>query len=273
MRSGLQTAATAVVMVLTLAGASGCAGKKKPDAGRAEPLTSHGMYRRGIEFLSERKLRQATNVFEQIEYSPDSRRELEPLARLAVADATFYQGTDLSLIDARSLYLDFVTLYGDHPLAPYAQTQVGLCSLKQVNQSSKDQSQTHRAIRDFREVIDRYPESIYSDAARTLLELAHSNLAQSEYLIGRFYLKRKAFNAAAERFRIVTDRYPDYPEKDKVLFHLSRALHLGGNDSEARIYLDKLLADYPEGTYVDEARRSLARLGGTLALDVNGLQD
>ncbi len=272
MKSGLRTAVATVGLVLTLAGTAGCAGKKK-DAARAEPLTSDAMYRRGIEYLNQRKLRQATNVFERIEYSPDSRRELEPLARLAVADATFYQGTDLSLIDARSLYLDFVTLYGDHPLAPYAQIQVGLCSLKQVNEPSKDQSQTHRAIGDFREVIDRYPESIYSEAARTLLDLAHSNLAQSEYLIGRFYLKRKAFNAAAERFRIVTDRYPDYPEKEKVLFHLSRALQLGGNDSEARIYLDKLLADYPDGTYVEDARRSLARLGGALPLDVNGLQD
>ncbi len=272
MRSGLRAAA-AVGLVLTLAGVAGCAGKKKQSAGRAEPPTPDGMYRRGMEFLGQRKLRQATNVFEQIEYSPDTRRELEPLARLAVADATFYQGTDLSLIDARSLYLDFVTLYGDHPLAPYAQIQVGLCSLKQVNQPSKDQSQTRRAIKDFQEVIDRYPESIYSDAARTLVDLAHSNLAQSEYLIGRFYLKRKAFNAAAERFRIVTDRYPDYPEKEKVLFHLSRALQLGGNDSEARIYLDKLLADYPNGIYVDDARRNLTRLGGALPLDVSGLQD
>ena len=48
--------------------------------------------------------------------------------RIGVADATFYQGHDLALIDARNLYLDFVTLNADHELAPYAQFQAGICS-------------------------------------------------------------------------------------------------------------------------------------------------
>ena len=64
------------------------------------------------------------------------------------------KGLALAYIDARQLYLDFVTLYGDHERAPYAQFQAGVCALAQANQPSKDQSQTYAAFADLR--ADRY---------------------------------------------------------------------------------------------------------------------
>jgi outer membrane protein assembly factor BamD len=175
-----------------------------------------------------------------------------------MADATFYQGTDIALIDARNLYLDFVTLYGDHPLAPYAQTQAGMCSLKQVNHPSRDQSQTRQAIADFEVVTARYADSPFARAARGLLADATSRLGESEFLVGRFYLRRKAWEAAAERFRRVVQQYPDYHAMDKVLFHLGRALVAGNGDVEGRLYLDQLITEYPGSPWVGEARRLLA---------------
>jgi outer membrane protein assembly factor BamD len=214
-----------------------------------------------MELLARRELRQAIEVLQSIQYTPETLQDTEPLARLALADATFYQGTDIALIDARNLYLDFVTLYGDHPLAPYAQTQAGLCSLMQVNQPTRDQSQTHQAVSDLQVVIERYRDSPFARAARGLLVETRSNLAESEFLVGQFYLKRGAWEAAAERFRRVIERYPDYAAMDKVLFHLGRALVAGSGDVEGRLYLDQLITDYPDSRWADDARRLLAQSG------------
>jgi len=201
-------------------------------------------------------------MLERVDFPDESRRRTyEPRVRLALADTTFYLGDQLSLIDARSLYLDFVTLYGDHPLAPYAQLQAGMCSLLQVNDPSRDQSQTLEAIRDLREVERRYPTSPYARVARLKIVEANANLAEHEFLVGRFYLKRKRYRAAAERFRTVLQRYPRYPEPEKIYFHLGKALVLEDNAEEGNLYLSKLVEDYPSSDYVKEARRLLPQGG------------
>ena len=110
--------ALAAVVVFSLVLAGGC-GKKKTMPGIAS-LSAEAAFRRGIDLLSRHQLRQAKTALEGIQFDPDSRAVIEPLTRLALADATFYQGTDLGLIDARNLYLEFVTHYGTHRLAPWA---------------------------------------------------------------------------------------------------------------------------------------------------------
>ena len=96
-----------VAVVLLAAALAGCGGKKN-EAGPAT-LSADAAFKRGMELLQERELRKAIASFQAIQYTPDTLEDLEPLSRLAMADATFYQGTDIALIDARNLYLDFVT--------------------------------------------------------------------------------------------------------------------------------------------------------------------
>jgi outer membrane protein assembly factor BamD len=245
--------------IATLAG--GCGGKKKYAGLGGELLAPTIAYREGMEQLSRHNLQQAIGTLGRIQYSPDTLEDIEPLTRLAVADATFYQGNQLALIDARSLYLDFVTLYGDHPLAPYAQTQAGLCSLRQVNHPSKDQTQTHHALDELLEVVRRYPDSDYAEVARTLSRSARANLAETEFIVGRFYAKKKKNLAALERFNTLLGEYPEYPEMDKVLYYMGRTLLRMKNDTKARIYLSQLIHDYPEGDYAQPARKLLEREG------------
>lgn len=244
---------------LVVAAAVGCGGKKK-DIAPIELLSGEWAYRKGMEQLSEHQLREAIETLQRIQYTPESIEEIEPLARMAIADATYYKDTDLAWIDARSLYLDYVTLYGDHPLAAYAQTQAGMCSLRQVSHPSRDQSQTHQAIADLEEVGRRYPDSPFTDVARGLLRKVRSNLAESEYLVGRFYLKRKHYIAAAERFDNILENYPDFTGTEAVLYELAKTLLSMNSVVKARLYLEQLLADYPQGKYAGPSRERLAQL-------------
>lgn len=233
------------------------------DKGEATPLpTGAEAYRLGLRQLAEGSFRRAQTTLQGIQYTGDERVELEPLVRLGIADATFYQGYSVASVDARSLYTDFATLYAEHPQAPYALFQAAMCSMAQMRGPWKDQTETRRAIADLEDVTRRYPASPYAAASRLMVRRAQARLAEHEFLIGLFYLERKKPLAAVARFRAALDRFPDYPEKEKLYFHLGQALLAANNGAEARIYLDKLVQDYPAGRYVEQARRELARAGG-----------
>jgi len=264
-----------LVVAAVLVTSVGCFGKKKEKhtADMAGSLTADATYARGMELLAAGKLRDAESVLKRIQFTPELREDIEPLARVALADATFHRGGDLELIDARNLYMDFVTLNLDHPLAPYAQLQVGICSLAQVNHPTKDQYQTLEAIEDLREVERRWPDSAFVGASRAYLRAARANLAESEYLVGRFYLNRKSYPAALQRFNHVVEFYPDYPDMESVLYYLGRAYLRSGNEVEGRIYLDKLVTEYPEGDHYRQARKALDSVGGDLGTDVKPLSE
>lgn len=267
------TVRRAAVVLLCLAAliatTTGCEKKRQRYLIEVSRLPAREQLERGKRYIAERDLYRAKQVLQRVQYSdPAVRIEIEPLVRLALADSTFYQRKAFNLIDAQSLYQDFVTLYGDHAMAPYAQFQNGMCSYKQVINPSRDQTRTRQAISELKEVERRFPSSPYAGAAGVMVTKAEENLAEHEFMVGRFYMTKKKFNAAADRFRRTLERYPGYTEKDKLYFHLGQALLKGNNSVEARIYLDKLVTDYPEGRYIEPARKALAEAGGTLELDM-----
>ncbi len=262
MRSTRFRRALAVSLLIALAvGSAGCGIFHRKRAAQAKALLSaEEAYAQAMTELGKRRLTKAKKLFEGIQFTAENRATLEPLVRLGLGDVLFYTGDSISLIDARSKYLEFVTLYGDNPRAPYAQFQTGVCSMAEISSPSRDQSQTRVAITDFEDVDKRYPDSPYAPAARAMLEIAHRHLAEHEYVIGMFYMKRRAYFAAAERFRGILEQYPGYSGKQKVYLELGRALILAKNSVEGTIYLDKLVTDYPGDTRATEARKLLATL-------------
>jgi outer membrane protein assembly factor BamD len=244
--------------------------KKKKAVQATAPPSAQESYDAGRHALEAGDERKALTQLQAIQYAGDERTQLEPLVRIAIADATFYQGYAVARIDARSLYTDFATLYSDHPLAPYALFQSAMCSMSEMKSPAKDQVDTQQTLADLSEVMRRYPSSPWATAAKVMSHFAEARLAEHEFIVGRFYQQRKRPLAAIGRFRTVLDKYPAYPERDKVYLYLGRALLASKNDVEARIYLDKLVHDYPDGKYTAEARRELERAGGQLDLGVTG---
>ncbi|MDH3628506.1 MAG: outer membrane protein assembly factor BamD [Acidobacteriota bacterium] len=245
-----------VVGLLVATGALVGCGKKDPRMN--EFLDAQERYDLGRQLIAEGELSPAIKVLSRVDsYDSPNRKEIEPLLRLALADATFYKGSSLAWIDARSLYQDFVTLYGDHDLAPYAQLQTGICVLLQIVHPSRDQSETFQAIADFRQVETRWPSSLYAGAARTMRIKAESNLAEHDLLVGRFYEKRGAHIAASGRFRRALTEYPNYYDLETVYFLLGQSL-LPGNTEEGKIYLSKVLADFPSSRYAGQIRKMLS---------------
>jgi len=253
-----KTSLAVLCVMLSLAG-SGCAAKKRAAAKQAtEVLTAEAALAQVDAAMARHQLRKAKTILGRVQFTQAERSTYEPLVRLALADSTYYLGDDLSLIEARSKYLDFVTLYGDHPKAPYAQFQAGMCSVKQIYSASRDQAQTQVAIDDFREIDKRWPSSPWARAARQFLGKGQDGLAEHEFLVGAFYWKKKAYQAATERFTALLEKYPAYRQKDKVYFWLGRTFMDARSPEEGRVWLDQVLNDFPRGKYAKPAKALLA---------------
>lgn len=255
-------AATLVLMIWPLAG---CGGKKAQKRAQDLLLTPRETYRIAREEIQRDELRRALELLQRIDYRfGEDRSLLEPLVRLATADATFYQNNDIALIDARALYLDFVTLYGDHALAPYAQYQAGVCSLSQVNASSKDQTETLQAISDLRQVEVRFPGDRYASAARLMRRVAESRLVEYEIVVGRFYLKRKAYVAAIERFQTALGKFPDSTKTGDIYLALGEAMARSGDVDQGRFYLDRVVEDFAGSSLAKSAKKVIRDVDQTL---------
>jgi acyl-CoA thioester hydrolase len=250
-----------VVAVLALAlivGGTACSAKRKAAKQSAEVLTAEATLKQVDAAMANHQLRKAKTLLGKIQFTQEERPKYEPLVRLALADSTYYLGDDLSLIEARSKYLDFVTLYSDHPKAPYAQFQAGMCSVKQIYSASRDQAQTQVAIDDFSEIDKRWPRSGYARAARQFMGKGQDGLAEHEFLIGTFYWKKKAYRAATERYTSLLERFPAYRQKDKVYYWLGRTLMDARTPDEGRVWLDQVLTEYPRSKYAKMAKSLLA---------------
>ena len=252
-------AIAALVVPALLAGAMGCASKKQAKAKPAtEVVTAEAALAQVEVAMAHHQLRKAKTLLQKIQFTQAERPTYEPLVRLALADATYYLGDDLSLIEARSKYLDFVTLYADHPRAPYAQFQAGMCSVKQIYSASRDQAQTQIAIDDFVEIIKRWPESAYARASRQFIGKGQDGLAEHEFIVGSFYWKKRAYQAATDRFTGLLEKYPKYRHKDKVYYWLGRTLLDAKSPDEGRVWLDQVLNQYPRSKYAKMATDLLA---------------
>lgn len=247
-----------LALALLATGASCAAKKKKTPKGAAEVLSAEETLRRVDDAMARHQLRKAKTLLEKIQFTTEERPVYEPLVRLALADATYYLGDDLSLIEARSKYLDFVTLYGDHPKAAYAQFQAGMCSVKQIASPTRDQAETKVALDDFAEIEKRWPNSLFAQAAKQFIAKGRDALAEHEFVVGNFYRKKRDFDAAIGRFRLVLDGYPHYGGRDKVIYWLGWTLLKGEDPAEGRVYLDEVVTDYPKSKFADDAKKLLA---------------
>ena len=94
-------AIVAVLIPALVLCATGCAAKKK-SAAAAEVVTAEATLVQVDAAMARRQMRKAKILLQKIQFTQTERPTYEPLVRLALADATYYLGDDLSLIEARS---------------------------------------------------------------------------------------------------------------------------------------------------------------------------
>jgi outer membrane protein assembly factor BamD len=118
--------------------------------------------------------------------------------------------------------------------------------------SQRDPGSAREAYGNFSELVKRFPGSRYLADARQRMITLNNNLAMHEVHVARFYLKRKAYVAAASRASGVIEKYPRTPAIPYALQVMVRSYtSLGLKDLAAdakRVYQ----LNYPDGPPVPE---------------------
>ncbi len=205
----------AIFYILLLFGAvsllSGCASGPK----REIQKSPQEMYNEGLKLLQKKKYERAGEAFQRLkEEHPLS--SYTPLAELRIADALFF---NKSYAEAINQYEEFRKLHPLHSEVPYAIYQMGMCYFKQMLSIDRDQTTTEKALEHFRYLIENFPQSVHTPAAREKVQACRRQLAEHEYYIGHFYFRMKKYRAALGRFEKILQTFPDlgYEEKLKPL--------------------------------------------------------
>lgn len=237
---------------------AGCAsgGKHK----KAEPaLPPAQVYQTAMEKMQKKRYYTARGLLQGLlpRIPPDD-RDLLPKIQLAIADTFFKERGQLNYGEALNSYRTFLTYYPNHPEAERAQYMVGMSLFQQALSPDRDQALTYQAISEFNKVETIYPASTFIPEAKRKLVECNDRLAEHERLVGHFYQKRKRYNAAIDRYRLILDKYPQYTKSDRVLFDLGSCLLRVGNRPEAEEFFGKLFQDKPAGKPTERARKLLA---------------
>jgi outer membrane protein assembly factor BamD len=131
----------------------------------------------------------------------------------------------------------------------------------QIPDISRDQENAAKALAAFQSVVQKYPKSEYVEDAKFKIDVAEDQLAGKEMSIGRFYLNRRNYTAAINRFRNVLQYYQTTRHAEEALYRLVEAyLGLGITD-EAQTAAAVLGHNFPNSQWYEDAYNLLKGKG------------
>ena len=251
----------ALLLLFCLAGPllSGCGGEsdaeKAAAAGPTPPVEV--LYNNGLDALNAKRYPTATDQFNTLEQN-------YPFSTWAV-NAQIMQGYTQYLqnkyTDAIGTLDRFIQLHPAHRDIAYAYYLRALCYYEQIADIQRDQKGTEQAMNALREVINRFPDSVYARDARLKVDLCVDHMAGKEMEIGRFYQKQHLYEAAIGRFQRVVDDFQTTNHVPEALHRLTEIyLELGLQD-QARKTAAVLGYNYPGSAWYQDSYRNLVNDG------------
>jgi outer membrane protein assembly factor BamD len=266
MTGRFRTLTLAAAMLAAAAALSACktdvAGTK--DA-YAEDEPAGNLYNTGLAYMNAGKMKDAVKSFNEVDrqhpYSEWARKAL-----IMSAYANYRSGKYDDTIQSANRYL---TLYPGTDDAAYAQYLIAQSNYSRIPDVTRDQRSTEKAAEGMREIVERYPDSEYADDARRKLIQSRDQLAGKEMQIGRYYLERREYIAAVNRFKIVVTKYQDTRHVEEALYRLVEADLAMGLVQEAQAAGAVLGHNFPNSDWYERAYKRLGA-GGVSPNDDSG---
>ncbi|MDZ7919249.1 outer membrane protein assembly factor BamD [Rhodoferax sp.] len=183
-----------------------------------------------------------------------------PLAQQAQLDKAYAHYKAAEPAQALATLDRFIKLHPASPALDYAIYLKGiinfnddlglLSSITRQDLSERDQKAAKESFESFKELTTRFPDSRYSPDARQRMAYIVGSLAQYEVHVARYYYKRGAYLAAANRAQQAVTDYRDVPAIEEALFILYKSYDALGMDQlrdDAKRILEK---NYPTSDYV-----------------------
>jgi len=219
---------------------------------KTKDWSANKLYTEAKQQLNDKNYEKAIDYFEKLEARYPFGRYAQQ-AQLEIAYAYYkFDEPDLAIAAADR----FIKIYPRHENVDYAWYLKGLVNYSRgktlINKllpqepSERDTNTMRTAYDDFDQLVKRFPTSIYAaDAARRMVFL-RDNMAEFEIHVADYYMRRKAYVAAANRCKYVIENYQRTPSVEDALVIMVRAYRaLGIKDLETDA-LRVLRLNYPE---------------------------
>jgi outer membrane protein assembly factor BamD len=208
------------------------------------------LYNEGLFLLNQKKdPKEAAKKFEEVDrqhpYSEWARKSLI-MSAYAYYEAGAYEE---SVTAARR----YITLHPGSPDAAYAYFLIGSSNFDQIAEVSRDQERTEKAVAALDEVVRKYPNTEYAVAAKRKIEIARDQLAGKEMDIGRWYMQRRDYTGAINRFKVVVTRYQTTRHVEEALLRLTEAYLTLGIVDEAQTSAAVLGHNFPDSRWYKDA--------------------
>lgn len=166
----------------------------------------------------------------------------------------------------------FMRLHPTSPALDYALYLQGLINfnedlglfgrLSRQDLSERDQQASKDAYESFRQLIERFPQSRYAEDARLRMNHIVNSLAAGEVHVARYYYRRGAYLAAANRAQQAVIDYQQSPAVEEALSLMARSYDQLGlvalRDSALRVLrqsfpTSRYLAQTADATNIDDS--------------------
>jgi outer membrane protein assembly factor BamD len=244
----LHTAALALVLAAAVL-AVGCSSSADLAKKALNPDPPDKMYAHADKLLSRGAYTDAAKRFEDLDrdhpYAPEARR-----AMVMAAYAYYKAGKYPEAIAAGKRY---TTMHPGTKDAALAHHIVASANFDDVRDPHRDQTATKKALAELKILVQRYPDSPYSQQAINRIRIAEDILAASEMNVGRYYLVRKQYTGAINRFKTVVSDYQTTPQVEEALYRIVEANMTLGVVPEAQAAGAVLGHNYPNSQWYKRA--------------------
>jgi outer membrane protein assembly factor BamD len=176
---------------------------------------------------------------------------------------TYAQYESRNYEDAIASGRRYVQLYPADKDAAYAQYLVGMSYFNRIPDVTRDQERSERALLAMDELINKWPQSEYVPDARLRVATARDQLAAKEMEVGRFYLDRRNYTGAVNRFRVVLINYQTTRHTEEALHRTAEAYMALGIVPEAQTAAAVLGHNFPDSPWYKDSYALLAGGGVT----------
>lgn len=213
--------------------------------------SEQGYYQEALGYMDKGNFTKAVSALNDLRtFYPASQYSEQALLDLMYAQ--FQQG---EYLDAVASSERFIQLYPTNPQVGYAyyvrgvanmQTaSLGILKYAKLNTAHRDTGYYKIAFNNFQELINKYPTSQYAPDSALRMQYIYNQLAESEMQIARWYIKRKAYLASANRAKWVFQYYPQSPVIPEAIATLAYSYDKLGMTDTANQYKQLLKINYP----------------------------
>ncbi len=215
------------------------------------------LYTTAKDALNDGNYERAIKLFESLE----ARYPFGPYAQQAQLEVAYAYYKDNEPASAIAAAERFIKLYPNHPHVDYAYYLRGLANfvedrsllagLGDQDMSDRDPKAAREAFDAFQQLVNRFPDSRYTPDAVARMQYLVNALAAHEVHVARYYFKRGAFVASANRARHVLEHYPQAPALEEALAIMARSYDRLGLTDLRDDALRVLRLNFPGSPYLE----------------------